>query len=97
MAAETLHTWVGRYETDEAGFFEIKQQHDRSAQILYFGLSLDFIGRGLGGPLLTAAIENAWSLADVTRVWLHTCTDDHPHALDNYRNRGFEVYKTAQS
>jgi hypothetical protein len=26
-----------------------------------------------------------------TRVWLHTCTLDGPHALANYRARGFDV------
>lgn len=94
LAAETLHTWVGRHDRQEAGLAELQQQDDHSVQILYFGLAPDFIGRGLGGPMLTAAIENAWSLPGTKRVWLHTCTHDHPHALDNYRGRGFELYKT---
>jgi len=29
-----------------------------------------------------------------SRVWLHTCTLDHPAALPNYKKRGFQVYKT---
>ena len=29
-----------------------------------------------------------------SRVWLHTCTLDHPHALPNYQKRGFAPYKT---
>jgi hypothetical protein len=28
------------------------------------------------------------------RVWLHTCTKDHPHALSNYQARGFQVFRT---
>ena len=27
------------------------------------------------------------------RVWLHTCTLDHPHALRNYLRRGFLVVR----
>ena len=25
--------------------------------------------------------------------WLHTCSNDHPNALSNYRKAGFEVFK----
>jgi len=27
------------------------------------------------------------------RVWLHTCTLDHPAALPNYQKAGFAIYK----
>jgi len=38
-------------------------------------------------------VRDAWALGPA-RVWLHTCTLDHPHALLNYRKRGFAPYKT---
>jgi GNAT superfamily N-acetyltransferase len=68
-------------------------------EIKSFGLLPAFIGQGLGGHLLTVAVERAWAPAGdgglgATRVWLHTCTHDHPHALQNYRARGFSVFKT---
>jgi hypothetical protein len=28
-----------------------------------------------------------------SRVWVHTCTLDHPGALANYQARGFAIYK----
>ena len=28
------------------------------------------------------------------RVWVHTCTLDHPAALANYQARGMKSYKT---
>jgi len=31
--------------------------------------------------------------AGASRVWVHTCTLDHPGALPNYIARGFRVYK----
>jgi GNAT superfamily N-acetyltransferase len=54
----------------------------------------EFIGRGLGGALLTSAIEEAWRMSpSITRVWVHTCTLDHPGALANYQSRGMVIYK----
>ncbi len=69
-------------------------------EIAYFGLLPEFIGRGLGGALLTSAIEEAWRMSpSITRVWVHTCTCDHPSALANYQARGMVIYKreTAES
>jgi GNAT superfamily N-acetyltransferase len=51
-----------------------------------------FVGKGLGGGLLSAAIENAWG-AETNRVWVHTCSLDHPNALKNYQARGFQIYR----
>ena len=60
-------------------------------ELAYFGLLPSFIGRGVGGALLTEAIRRAWALGP-QRVWLHTCTLDHPAALPNYQKRGFRIY-----
>lgn len=81
-----------------AGYFELRRQQDGSVEIAYFGLLPEFVGRGLGKYLLTRAVEEAWALKP-TRVWLHTCTLDHPGALPNYLKRGFrkvreETYQT---
>jgi GNAT superfamily N-acetyltransferase len=51
-----------------------------------------FIGQGLGGHLLTEAVERAWQ-GGARRVWLHTCILDHPSALAHYQARGFRVFK----
>ena len=60
---------------------------------MYFGLLPDFIGGGLGGALLTKAVERAFDLG-ATRAWVHTCSLDHPQALANYLARGMRVYRT---
>ncbi len=90
--------WVMTWNEAPAGYFELNQGEDRSTEIAYFGLLPEFIGRGWGGYLLTRAVESAWQ-GGATRVWLHTCTLDHPAALPNYLKRGFrqirqEVYST---
>ena len=61
---------------------------DGSIEIAYFGLLPEYFGRGWGKYLLTEAAREAWRGAP-TRVWLHTCTLDHPAALPNYLQRGF--------
>jgi GNAT superfamily N-acetyltransferase len=75
-----------------AGYFELQQHDAGDVEIAYFGLFADHIGKGLGGAMLTAATREAWRRG-ATSVWLHTCTLDHPHAIANYRARGFEEFK----
>ena len=60
-------------------------------EIAQFGLLPSFIGIGLGGYLLCDAVQRARELG-AGRVWLHTCSLDHPKALAVYRSAGFEVY-----
>ncbi|MEP6692403.1 MAG: GNAT family N-acetyltransferase [Gemmatimonadaceae bacterium] len=93
LARANISIWVLYLAGSPAGWFELRMHDDRSAEIAYFGLLREFIGRGLGKHLLTVAARTAWSL-EPTRVWLHTCTLDDPAALPNYRARGFTEYKT---
>src|SRR5690606_23703899 len=69
--------WIMTVDEAVAGYFELRQEDDGSVEIVYFGLLPGFAGRGLGGYLLTDAVERAWSLG-ARRVWLHTCSLDHP-------------------
>lgn len=77
---------------------EVGGQNQDAVEIAYFGLLPEFIGRGLGGALLSSAIENAWNCSPPpSRVWVHTCNRDHSSALANYQARGFRIYKTVTS
>lgn len=78
---------------DAVGYFELQRHDDGDVELAYFGLFPAWIGRGLGGAMLTAATLQAWQLG-ATSVWLHTCTLDHPHAIANYHARGFEEFRT---
>jgi GNAT superfamily N-acetyltransferase len=93
---EQLETWIGRVDGDTAGYFELELQSRSEVEIAYFGLLPDFIGRGLGGVLLTGAIRRAWAMG-AARVWVHTCTLDHPQALANYEARGMRVYRIEET
>ena len=79
-----------RVHSAPAGYYELVRHADGSVEIGYFGLMPHAIGRGLGRWLLGEAIAEAWS-GGPDRVWLHTCTLDHPAALPNYLKAGFSV------
>ena len=75
------------------GFFELlNNPHLSETEITYFGLLEEYIGRGIGGYALSVAIRKSFE-KDIKRVWLHTCTLDHPNALKNYIARGMTVFK----
>jgi len=92
--APELRTFAASYEHSLAGYYELRRDDGGGIEIAYFGLLPEFIGRGLGGPLLTSAIEEAWRTSpSVNRVWVHTCNLDHPGALANYQARGMVIYR----
>jgi GNAT superfamily N-acetyltransferase len=92
LAAPNVGVWELQVDGESAGYFELQRGDDGSVEIVYFGLISKFIGRGLGGPLLTRAVQEAWAMG-AKRVWLHTCTLDSDRALPNYRARGFREYR----
>jgi GNAT superfamily N-acetyltransferase len=84
--------WLMSWQGAPAGYFELREHEDQSVEIAYFGLLPESIGRGWGKYLLTRAAQTAWGLG-THRVWLHTCTLDHPAALPNYLKRGFKPFR----
>jgi GNAT superfamily N-acetyltransferase len=92
LARPTISVWVLYGHGVPGGFFELSEHDDDSIEITYFGLTPEFIGKGLGKQLLSFAAESAWAMSP-SRVWLHTCTLDSPVALPNYLARGFEKYR----
>lgn len=79
-----------------AGFAELDRREEGDIEIVQFGLLPNFIGKGLGTFFLHWTLDKAWSYQP-KRVWLHTCTLDHPAALPNYLKAGFVVFKEESS
>lgn len=75
-----------------AGFTELDRRFTNDIELAFLGLIPDFIGKGLGKYLLYWAIQKAWSY-NPARLWLHTCTNDHPNALELYKKVGFKIFK----
>ncbi|MEU4107880.1 GNAT family N-acetyltransferase [Streptomyces sp. NPDC048208] len=96
-----VETWVAYERGTPAGYVELEATEEGVVEIAYFGLLPAFRGRRIGGHLLSVGTARAWDLATrwpdlapVKRVWLHTCSKDGPHALDNYLRRGFTLFDT---
>lgn len=92
VESENLQTWIASFEGVECGYFELLREGDE-VRIVLLGLDQDFIGKGLGGSLLGAALEQAWT-GNTARVFLDTCSKDHPNALPNYLRYGFRIIRT---
>ncbi|HXQ29912.1 MAG TPA: GNAT family N-acetyltransferase [Gemmatimonadales bacterium] len=94
LARPEISVYAAEESDRIVGWYELRRvPDDRSVEIAYLGLLPQAIGRGLGRALLGSAVDHAWAFG-ATRVWLHTCSLDHPHALPNYRARGFAAYRT---
>ncbi|WP_431041620.1 GNAT family N-acetyltransferase [Streptomyces sp. P1-3] len=96
-----VETWVAYEHGTPAGYIELEAQDAGVVEIAYFGLLPAFQGRRIGGHLLSYGTARAWDLAErwpglpaTTRVWVHTCSLDGPHAMANYERRGFRLYDT---
>lgn len=90
--------WLITLKDETVGVANLEPQPDGDVEITTFGLLHDHVGRGLGGHALTLTIQQAWDSEPVKspavrRVWLHTCSFDHPNALRNYQRRGLTVYR----
>ncbi|MGW0534930.1 GNAT family N-acetyltransferase [Streptomyces sp. NPDC003032] len=102
-----VETWVAYDRGTPAGYVELVARGERGdaapgvVEITYFGLLPAFRGRRIGGHLLSYGVARAWDLAErwpgltpTERVWLHTCSLDGEHAMDNYQRRGFKLFDT---
>jgi GNAT superfamily N-acetyltransferase len=75
-----------------AGLAELDRRQPDNIQLVQFGLMADFIGKGLGKWFVQWTIDRMWSYQP-RRVWLHTCTLDHPAAVPLYKKAGFVQFK----
>ncbi|WP_052852875.1 GNAT family N-acetyltransferase [Streptomyces avicenniae] len=93
--------WLITHDGGTAGVAFLEPAPGGDVEIEAFGLLPAYVGRGLGGYALTLALRQAWATepvdgVPVRRVWLHTCSNDHPRALGNYEKRGLRRYRVEE-
>ena len=90
---KNLETHIMKKAEDLVGFYE-QEYHPGSneVELINMGILKEFRGLKLGSTLLNHAIASA-SRKNPNRMWVHTCSLDHKHALQNYRSKGFEIFK----
>ena len=78
----------------EIGMLELDFRTSGECEIAFFGLVPELTGKGHGDWLMAQALTLGWR-KQVTRMWVHTCTLDHPGALGFYRRNGFTPFVRA--
>jgi GNAT superfamily N-acetyltransferase len=78
----------------EVGMLELDFREPHECELAFIGLVPNLSGIGHGRWLLAEALQRAWR-EDVRRVHVHTCSLDHPAALNAYRRAGFVPFKRA--
>ncbi len=92
VCAPEVYVYVLYHRGNPAGFIELDARRLPDVQIVYFGLMPDAVGKGMGRAFLQAGVRAAWDLRPA-RVWVHTCSEDHPAALPLYEKVGFRRYR----
>jgi GNAT superfamily N-acetyltransferase len=80
------------HEGRDEGLLELDFRDAGQCEIVSFGVTSKLVGSGAGRWLMNRTLELAWS-RPVRRVWVHTCTLDHPAALAFYQRSGFRAFR----
>jgi len=84
-----------RRSGEEIGLIELDRRKEGETELAFFGLVAEATGQGIGRWALARAIALAFDGGKKApgRLFVHTCTHDHPAALGLYKNCGFVPYR----
>lgn len=85
---------AARRDGTAVGILELDFREKGQCEIAFFGLVPSMTGKGFGTWLMAQALTLAWRKG-IERVWLHSCTLDHPNAIGFYESQGFKTYARA--
>ena len=90
---KNLETGIMKLEGELVGFYE-QEFHEAKNEIelIQMGVLKEYQGKKLGSFLLKHIIYEAFN-KNIKKIWVHTCSLDHKHALNNYLSKGFKVFK----
>jgi ribosomal protein S18 acetylase RimI-like enzyme len=94
LADPAIESYAVVVDGRDCGLLELDFRQEGEAELAFFGLTEDVIGRGLGRWLMDEALARAWA-RPIARLFVHTCNFDHPRAIAFYRRSGFTPYKLA--
>ena len=95
LSNENIKVYVLKYKHDLVGYFElIFHLKIYEVELAYFGILEEYQNKKLGSYLLSEAIKKSFTNDSIKRLWAHTCSLDHKHALSNYIARGMKIFKT---
>lgn len=92
LRAEGVEIYGLEYEGRDEGLLELDFRHKTDCELALFGVTAKLVGTGAGRFLMNRALERVWS-QPISRLWVHTCTFDHPRALAFYQRSGFRPFR----
>jgi GNAT superfamily N-acetyltransferase len=92
IQAPLIEIYALVHDDRDEGLLELDFRDAGQCEIAFFGVTAKLIGSGAGHWLMNRALERSWS-RPIARLWVHTCTFDHPSALGFYRRAGFRPFR----
>ena len=90
---KNLETGIMKINDEFVGFYEQEfHENKNEIELIQMGILKEYQGKKLGSFLLNYIIKNVLS-RNIERLWVHTCSLDHKHALNNYLSRGLTIFK----
>ena len=83
-----VHCYAMLSQGQDEGLLELDFRQPKECELAFFGTTRIMIGTGAGRMLMNCAIQAAWA-EPIERLYVHTCTLDHPSALAFYQRSGF--------
>jgi GNAT superfamily N-acetyltransferase len=78
----------------DIGLVELDFRDPETPELAFFGVVPEALGLGAGKRLIAEALVRA-KAAGMPHLHVHTCSLDHPRALDFYRRAGFRPIRRA--
>ncbi len=92
LSDPAVDLYAVRFDGRDVGLLELDFRAAGEGELAFFGLDEPVVGKGAGRWLMNRALALAWA-KPIKRFWVHTCTIDHPGAINFYQRSGFKVFK----
>jgi len=90
---ENLETGIMKINDELVSFYEQEFHKDKNEiELIQMGILKEYQGKKLGSFLLSYIINKTFK-QNIKRLWVHTCSLDHKHALNNYLSKGLSIFK----
>jgi ribosomal protein S18 acetylase RimI-like enzyme len=93
VSSLNFETWIMKNNEELVGFYEqVFHQSSNECELINLCILKEYRNKKLGSILLLHAIHRALKKKP-KRMWVHTCSLDHKFALNNYKSKGFKIFK----
>ena len=92
LADPNVESFVLEQDGKPVGLLELNFCESPDCELAFFGVVPEAVGGGFGKLLMAGAVKRAFA-RPIERLWVHTCSHDHPRALPFYIKAGFKPFK----